>query len=263
MIPERLQTLLASPGKAAVAFSGGVDSGLLLALTAKILGPEKVLALTATGPIFPPEETLLARETAKRLKVRHLEVPFEALELPAFRKNPSDRCYHCKKALFRLFLEKAREAGFRVLWDGTQADDLRENRPGLRALRELGVKSPLAEAGLGKKEVRTLAESLGLPQSGKPPAPCLATRFPPGEPVTREGLKKVYEAEKALGELLRFSPLRVRYLRGEARIEVRSCDMERVWERREEVLAVLSPLGFRRVSLDLLGYAMEPISQIT
>ena len=254
MIPEPLRGFLSGFRRVAVALSGGVDSAVLTAAVARVLGPESVVALTATGPIFPPEELELARRTACLLGVEHREVPFEALRLRAFRENPPDRCYHCKRALLESFLSVAREAGAEALFDGTQRDDLGEDRPGLRALRELGVKSPLAEAGLGKTEIRRLAHALGLPQAERISSPCLATRFPPGEPVTPEGLRLVYLAEKELRARLGLWPLRVRWVRGEARLEVPPSEISAVFARRSEVLGVLSRFGFRRISLDLEGY---------
>ncbi len=254
MIPRSLRRKLSGFRRVAVALSGGVDSAVLTAAVARVLGPEAVLTLTATGPIFPPEELKLARRTARLLGVVHQEVRFEALRLPAFRENPPDRCYYCKRALLEAFWLEARRFGAEVLFDGTQKDDLEEDRPGLLALRELGVKSPLAEAGLGKAAVRHLARLLGLPQAEREASPCLATRFPPGEPVTLEGLRLVYRAEKELRSRLGLWPLRVRWVRGEARLEVPPSEIPAVFARRGEVLETLKALGFRRVSLDLEGY---------
>lgn len=242
-----------------MALSGGVDSSVLLALAIRTLGKDSVLAITATGPIFPPEESELARRTASDLGVEQYEVEFKALSLPAFKRNPPDRCYYCKKALFKKFYEVARAWGAEALWDGTHLDDLSEERPGLRALRELGIKSPLLEAGLTKAEVRALGKQLRLPQAEKPSSPCLATRFPPGEPVTEKALKMVYEAEKVLQDLLRMEPLRVRYVRGEARLEIPKKALEKAFRKKEELVNLLKVLGFKRVSLDLEGYR-SPIS---
>ncbi|OAQ20432.1 ATP-dependent sacrificial sulfur transferase LarE [Thermosulfurimonas dismutans] len=257
MIPESLKKVFEGHRRVAVALSGGVDSAVLLALAIRTLGRDSVLAITATGPIFPPEESELARRTAGHLGVEHYEVKFEPLSLPAFRENPPDRCYHCKKALFEKFYEVARAWGAEAVWDGTQLDDLFEDRPGLRALKELGVESPLLAGGLNKTEVRKLARKLGLPQAEKTSSPCLATRFPPGEPVTEEALKMVYEAERKLKDLLKVQPLRVRYLRGEARVEVPEGALERAFYNREIWVKSLKLLGFKKVSLDLEGYGRK------
>ena len=254
MIPEALESILRPLERVAVALSGGVDSAVLAAAAARILGPERVLALTATGPIFPPGEAELARETARILKVEHKEVFFDALSIPEFWENPPDRCYHCKKTLFELFLREVRNFGAKALLDGTQADDLLEDRPGLRALSELGVRSPLAEAGLTKGEVRELARGLGLLQAERPSSPCLATRFPPGEPVTREGLERVLRAEDFLLKHLNLAPIRVRLVRGEARIEAPPEALDQLFAAREKIIPVLKRLGFKRVALDLEGY---------
>ncbi len=258
MIPEALRVIFEGHRRPAVALSGGVDSAVLAALAVNFFGPENILTLTATGPIFPPEEVLWARKTAEYLKVPHIEIEFPALDLPAFKENPSDRCYHCKKALGRLLWEVARREGAEVLWDGTQFSDLGEHRPGLKALKELGIGSPLLWAGLSKEEIRTLARKLGLPQAQKPPSPCLATRFPPGEPIEAEILDKIYQAEGILREILGVSLLRLRYVRGEVRLEVPPGEMEKVWQKREEIRAVLRPFGFRRIGLDLAGYGQPP-----
>ncbi len=251
MIPEALERILRSFPAVAVALSGGVDSGVLAAAAVRILGPERVRTLTAVGPIFPSGEGQWARRTADLLGTDHREIFFDPLGLPAFLQNPPDRCYYCKRELLVRFRE---EAGGWVLCDGTQADDLRTDRPGLRALRELGVRSPLAEAGLSKEEVRALARNLGLPQARKPPSPCLATRFPPGEPVRREALERVARAEEILRKMLGLEVLRVRFVRGEARLEVPPSAMEAVFARRGEISRSLLDLGFKRVSLDLIGY---------
>ncbi|RUM89476.1 MAG: ATP-dependent sacrificial sulfur transferase LarE [Thermodesulfatator sp.] len=255
MIPEALRQALLTPRRVAVAFSGGMDSAVLLACAARVLGPERVIALHAVGEVFPPRERIWARETARQLGIRLEEIPVDLLALPAFRENPPDRCYHCKRHLLRLFLEEARRLGAEVLWEGTHQDDLSASRPGLKALSELGVRSPLAEAGLNKKAVQALARKMGLPQAEKLPSPCLATRFPPGEPVTREGLYLVYRAEEALRDLLGEETLRVRYVRGEARLEVPPEALPRVFSQRWRIVTLLRKWGFRRISLDLEGYS--------
>ena len=192
----QLQNYLRRAHQAVLLFSGGLDSSLLLAAAAPILGPGLV-ALTFTGPHTVPGELANAWELARRFKVRQVIREFDPLALPDFRENSPERCYVCKKALIGQARALGERRGLRLLWDGTNLDDLGDFRPGLQAARELGVESPLLAAGLGKVAIRELSRRLGLP-GPRPPQSCLATRFPYGATLTRENLARVGQAESWL-----------------------------------------------------------------
>ena len=235
-----------------VAFSGGVDSTLLLKVAHDVLG-ERVLAVTAVSEIYPPGEGEGASALARLIGCKHLVFEARGLESPAFAGNPPDRCYHCKKEIYAELLKVARERGLNYVVDGANADDAGDYRPGLRAGKEMGIKSPLLEAGLTKEEIRALSRELGLPTADKPANPCLASRFPYGTTITREGLKQVAEAEKALQEM-GFTVVRVRHHANLARIEVSPGSMPAVLEKSRSIVQKLREIGYAYVTLDLQGY---------
>ena len=247
----QLKDILAGMGGVLVAYSGGADSTFLLKVALDVLS-ENVLAVTAKAPIFPASELATAEEMAHRLGARHLFVEIGLLEDPRFASNPPDRCYICKRALFSRLKELAEGRGFEMA-DGSNSDDLGEHRPGLRALQELGVRSPLAEAGLTKDEIRALSKEIGLPTWDKPSQTCLATRFPYGECLTLEKLRRVEEAEGFLRSL-GLRQLRVRSHGSLVRIEVSREDMARLLELAASVVARLKESGYTYVTLDLEGY---------
>ncbi len=239
-----------------VAFSGGVDSSVLAALAYKALG-DRALAVTINSPLLPHGELDEAVEVARRIGIRHLVVEFNELELPGFPDNPRDRCYVCKKARLVVLKDVASREGLKAVLDGATKSDLSDYRPGIRALAEEGVRSPLLEAGLSKDEVRGMARLLGLPVHNKPPSSCLATRIPYGQKITLEKLRRIGSAERVIKERLGASLVRVR-LHGDdlARIEVDPRERRLFFS--EEVLdfivSELKRLGFRVVALDLEGY---------
>ncbi len=250
---DLLVQILSSYERLAIAFSGGLDSTVLLHRSVTLLGRENVLALTVVSPIFPKEDLSRAGETAFGLGIRLKGVFLDHLSLDTFVQNTPDRCYHCKKAMYEKLLSIARREGFFLLADGTQADDLKTHRPGLRAIRELGILTPLAEARINKKEIRAYAREKGLRVASLPAAPCLATRFPPGETITRERLKQVQKAEDLLRSL-GFRIFRVRVFRNEARLEFDPLEFESFWQKREIITKGLKALGFSRLFFDLQGY---------
>lgn len=254
-IEEKYQGLLddlRAAGSLAVAFSGGVDSCFLLRAAQEALG-ERVLAVTAVSDFVPPREAEEALSFCQALGIRHELLHAQVLDIPGVRENPPDRCYLCKRSLFEQMLSLAREKGMELLAEGSNLDDEGDYRPGLRAIRELGVLSPLRKAGLRKSEIRELSRRLGLPSWDKPSFACLASRFVYGEALDSERLRRVDRAE----ELLRsrgFRQYRVRVHGELARIEVPAIEIEKILAIRELILQELKNLGFRYVTLDLEGY---------
>lgn len=254
---DELRTALHGYDRVAVALSGGVDSTFLLMAALVTLGPDRVFALTIASWALPSRELDAARETLARTETRHVLLEEDVAKIPGFADNPPDRCYQCKRYLFTKALDLAAEAGFTTVLDGTNADDLHDYRPGLRALEELGVKSPLADLGFTKAEIREQSRIMGIPGWDRPSLACLATRFPVGEAVTAEKLAQVDAAEEALRGL-GFSQIRVRCHGDLARIELLQEEMRRLWEvdMRAHVSNVVKAAGFRHVAVDLSGYRM-------
>ncbi len=259
---QRLRAIIASFDRVAIAFSGGTDSTFLLATCLEVLGPDRVLALTADSPLTARAELAEARALAARLGARHVVLPSPDLENPSIVANPPDRCYHCKWARFRALLAVAGAEGFAHLLHGENADDAADYRPGSRAAQELGVRAPLREAGLTKADVRTLSRERGLATWDKPANACLASRFPYGTPLTAEGLARVEAAEEFLRDLWGLRQLRVRDHFPIARLEVPPDDIVRLAEAQARALVVerLSALGYRYVTLDLSGYRMGSLN---
>ncbi|HUL60099.1 MAG TPA: ATP-dependent sacrificial sulfur transferase LarE [Anaeromyxobacteraceae bacterium] len=245
----RMKSDLAACGSALVAFSAGVDSTFLLAVAREVLG-EASVALTAHSPSVPQSERAEARELAARLGARHLEVESREQEDPRYVANGPDRCYFCKSELYRLCQDAARAHGLAAVLDGFNADDRRDHRPGHRAASERGVRSPLAEAGLGKAEVRAWSAAYGLSTWDKPQMACLASRIPYGTPVTPERLGQVERAEAAL-RALGLRSFRVRHHGELGRIEVAEEELGAAFSRRAELATAVRRAGFKIAVLDL------------
>lgn len=249
------QALIRGYGPLAVAFSGGVDSSLLLKIAHDTLG-EKVLALFADSVVQPKEERRGALDTARVIGAPLEIVDFDPLALPEFVANPIDRCYHCKKSIFSVFLELAGQRKISQLVDGTNLDDLSEHRPGARALAELGIQSPLAEAGLTKAEIRQLSRALGLPTWDRYSASCLATRIPADTPIIAADLEMVDKAERFLHQRGYYG-CRVRLAAHTCTLEFAAGDIKRVTGNGDFVAVrdYLYSLGANKVFLDLLERA--------
>jgi len=250
---SRLKAILSRYDGAVVAFSGGVDSTFLLSVAAEVLG-ERVLAVTISSPFEIQREVDEAKAFTSALGVEHQLIEIDDLCLDEFRTNPPDRCYHCKKDLFSRMLEIAEERGFSVL-EASNCDDSEDYRPGLKAIHELGVGSPLVEAGLTKQDIRTISRERDLPTWDKPSMACLASRIPYNEPITLEKLKQVGDGEQFLYDL-GFRSCRVRHHGALARIEVPPGDIGLLMREpmRKKIAEHFRELGFTYITVDVEGY---------
>lgn len=259
---RRLTEILRSLQSAAVAFSAGVDSTLLTAAAQRVL-QDRAIAMTAVSPTLPAGERGQAVDLAARIGIRHMFIEANELQDPDFVRNPANRCYFCKKLRYTLLLQTAHTHGYAWVIDGTNADDQDDYRPGLRAVAELkGIRSPLAEAGFTKKEIRALSKEWELPTWDKPSAACLSSRIAYGEPITVEKLRQVDAAEAVVRQFTS-GQVRVRHHGNLARVEVAPSSLAALTEPEaaQQIVDALRKIGFRYVTLDLAGYRMGSMNE--
>jgi len=260
---EKIKALLTGMQRVLIAFSGGVDSTLLLKVAVDTLG-ENALAATAISETTSRHERRDAVRLAERMGVNHLLVESQELEMPEFINNPADKCYICKKHRFSALKALAEKHGCFYVLDGSNLDDQRDFRPGIRALEELGVRSPLFETKMTKSDIRRLSQRLGLPTWNKPSFACLASRIPYNHRITPKKLQQVDAGENFLREL-NFSPqLRVRHYGDTVRLEIAPDDIQKLASAilRERIVAYFKGMGFAFVTLDLEGYTMGSLNRV-
>lgn len=256
---EHLKDYFQELGCVALAFSSGVDSTFLLKVAHDVLG-DKVIAVTAQSCSFPTRELNEAKEFCKKEEIRHIVFESEELAIEGFRQNPRNRCYLCKRELFEKMQAVAKENGMNYVAEGSNVDDLGDYRPGLQAVAELGIKSPLREVGLTKAEIRTLSQYLELPTWNKQSFACLSSRFVYGETISEQKLSMVDKAEQLLLDL-GFHQVRVRIHGMMARIEVWPEEFERILQHREQIVLCFQDYGFQYVTMDLRGYRMGSMNE--
>ena len=251
---EGLKEILRETRGALVAFSGGVDSTFLVKVAHMVLG-DRAIAMTTASPTAPPGELEAAEELAKLIGCQHITVPSHELDNPSFSQNPVNRCYFCKDELYRICRAQADQLGLETVVDGTNLDDLKDHRPGLKAAKEWRIRHPLVEARFTKEQIRHYSRELGLPSWDKPAIACLSSRFPYGIEINMERLDKIAACERFLQEL-KFRQFRVRYHGELVRIEVAAEEIHRMFDAatREAVVRRFKEIGFSFVSLDLQGY---------
>jgi len=259
---DKLRAIIRSRAKAVIAFSGGVDSTLLLRVARDVLGPRNVIAVTGISQTYTADEKRTAQRFARELGVEHVLIETDELASGDFSANPADRCYFCKRELLGKILDLARSRGLDAVYDASNVDDLSDYRPGRKALEESGVASPLLEAGFTKKDVRLLSRRLGLPSWDKPANPCLASRVPYGTPITESTLDKIRDGEAFIRKL-GFPVVRLRHHGEMARIEVPAGDLARILKpaTARKIAARLRGLGYLWTALDIEGYRMGSLNR--
>lgn len=261
----RLVAWLQAQGSALIGFSGGVDSAYLACVAVEALGPDRLLAVIGRSASYPAEQWATARDVAGRFAVPVVEIDTGELEDERYAANPSNRCYFCKTELWSRLAPVAVARGLAMVLDGTNADDLGDYRPGAQAAREHGVRSPLADLGFTKADIRALSEVRGIPTWRQPSSPCLSSRIPYGTPVTAARLAEVERAEAALRALGVVGDLRVRHHGDLARVELARTELAS-WlapERSALLCAAVANAGFGRVAIDLRGFRSGSLNVLT
>jgi uncharacterized protein len=256
----QLESIIGRYRSALVAFSGGVDSSLLAFICKRVLGSRAVLA-TATSSTYPQRELDDAQSIGVTLGLKHLFIVSEELDLPEFSHNPHDRCYYCKKELFSKLQDLATDHGCEVVFDGNNRDDINDYRPGRKAIKELGIISPLELAGMTKNDIRELSRFYNLTTADKPAMACLSSRIPYGEQITREKLRRIESAENFLAGC-GFTQFRVRSHGDLARLEFIAAEIEKAFSQRNMILQELKKNGFTYVCIDLQGYRTGAMNEI-
>lgn len=259
---QNLKERLKSLGSLAIAFSGGIDSYFLLYAAKEALG-ENVLAITVNGSMYLEKEVVESKKLARVLGVKHIIIDADEFEIEGFVNNESNRCYYCKKAIFTKIKEVSKENGILFVADGTNADDINDYRPGLKALKELNIMSPLQEEGIAKKEIRELSRKLNISIWNKPSMACLASRIPYGVKINAENLKMVEKCEMYLYDY-GYRGFRVRYHGDLARIEMNPNDIQKFISstNNSELIAYFKEVGFTYVTLDLEGYKVGSMNHV-
>ena len=257
---DRLKTELKKFKNAVIAFSGGVDSTFLARIAKDVYG-DNLLLITATSSTYPFYELEEAKSLAGLLGIKHKIINSEELDIPGYSDNPPDRCYYCKSELFDKINFIASQEGYEVVFDGSNTDDLSDFRPGMKAKHEKGVKSPLADSGFTKSDIRHFSGILNLPTASKQSYACLASRFPYGEKITKEKLERVGNAEFEIRKL-GFSQFRIRSHDNLARLEFIPSEMDKAWSIKSQLTEIIKKSGFSYITLDLTGYRTGSMNEV-
>jgi uncharacterized protein len=251
---DKIKSYLKDMDSVLVAYSGGVDSTLILKIAYDVLGKSNVLAVTAKSPLYPESEINAAQKLANELNIRHMIISTDELSNPEFAKNPKHRCYLCKKELYSKLNQIAAQEGLRYILDGSNKDDTFDHRPGRQAAVEAGVRSLFEEVGMNKHEIRSISQLMGLPTYDKPSGACLASRFPYDTKITYDALKKVEKAEEYIKRCTKVVQVRVRHYGKLCRIEVYEDDIPICIKYRHKIVDMLKSIGYTYITLDLAGY---------
>jgi uncharacterized protein len=257
---EQLKDNLRMMKSVAIAYSGGVDSTFLVNVAHEVLG-DKAVAITATSSTYPQRELKQAKKYTKNIGMKHIIINSEETEIDNFSKNPINRCYYCKKELFSKIKQVANQEKLNYILDGSNADDINDYRPGMKALKEFDVISPLKDVGLTKKEIKKISKEMKLETWDKPAFACLASRFPYGTEITKSLLEQIEKAESFL-QFLGVKQFRVRYHKDIARIEVSKDDFQLILTNSDKIVEKFKEIGFKYITLDIEGYRTGSLNEV-